>query len=257
MRAAGETAVSFESGAAFLKAAPDLADGCVILDVRMPGMGGLELQKQLKLIGFKLPIIVMTLKGDMETAVRAMKGGAVDFIEKPFDDEKLLDAINEAMAMETAPVHDRESMEAAKRIARLSPRERQVLDKLVVGRLTKQIAYDLGISARTVEVHRAHMFARLGTRTPAEAVRLAVLAHAHDGSPALDPPGQCGLARVAEIGGRSLPHWNRAKPATRRYRPIRTRAIWRPRASVTRTDDPCQLSSCASSRAIVSPCDAA
>jgi two-component system response regulator FixJ len=102
MRAAGETAVSFESGAAFLKAAPDLADGCVILDVRMPGMGGLELQKQLKLIGFKLPIIVMTLKGDMETAVRAMKGGAVDFIEKPFDDEKLFDAINEAMAAETA-----------------------------------------------------------------------------------------------------------------------------------------------------------
>jgi two-component system response regulator FixJ len=192
MRAAGETAVSFESGAAFLKAAPDLADGCVILDVRMPGMGGLELQKQLKLIGFKLPIIVMTLKGDMETAVRAMKGGAVDFIEKPFDDEKLLDAINEAMAMETAPAHDRESMEAAKRIARLSPRERQVLDKLVVGRLTKQIAYDLGISARTVEVHRARMFARLGTRTPAEAVRLAVLAQlapAHDGPPAVDPPG--------------------------------------------------------------------
>jgi two-component system response regulator FixJ len=191
MRAAGETAVSFESGAAFLKAAPDLADGCVILDVRMPGMGGLELQKQLKLIGFRLPIIVMTLKGDMETAVRAMKGGAVDFIEKPFDDEKLLDAINEAMAMETAPVHDRESMEAAKRIARLSPRERQVLDKLVAGRLTKQIAYDLGISARTVEVHRARMFARLGTRTPAEAVRLAVLAQlapAHVGSPATDRP---------------------------------------------------------------------
>ncbi|MET4624254.1 two-component system response regulator FixJ [Bradyrhizobium sp. I1.8.5] len=193
MRSVGVTAVSFESGPAFLKAAPDLADGCVILDVRMPGMGGLELQKQLKLIGFKLPIIVMTLKGDMETAVRAMKGGAVDFIEKPFDDEKLLDAINEAMAMETAPVHDREGMEAAKRIARLSPRERQVLDKLVAGRLTKQIAYDLGISARTVEVHRARMFARLGTRTPAEAVRLAVLAqltHVHDGSPAADPPGK-------------------------------------------------------------------
>src|SRR5712672_4403768 len=127
MRSVGATAVSFGSGAAFLKVAPDLADGCVILDVRMPGMGGLELQKQLKLIGFRLPIIVMTLKGDLETAVRAMKGGAVDFIEKPFDDEKLLDAINDAMAVETAPVHDREGIEAAKRIARLSPRERQVL----------------------------------------------------------------------------------------------------------------------------------
>src|SRR5258705_4680419 len=177
MRSVGMTAISFASGPAFLKAAPDLADGCVILDVRMPGMGGLELQKQLKLIGFRLPIIVMTLKGDMETAVRAMKGGAVDFIEKPFDDEKLLDAINEAMAVGTVPVHDRQSIEAARRIARLSPRERQGLGKLVAGRLTKQVAYDLGISARTVEVHRARMFARLGTRTSAEAVRLAVHAH--------------------------------------------------------------------------------
>src|SRR3977135_4539312 len=176
MRSVGMTAISFASGPAFLKAAPDVADGCVILDVRMPGMGGLELQKQLKLIGFRLPIIVMTLKGDMETAVRAMKGGAVDFIEKPFDDEKLLDAINEAMAMETVPVHDRESKEAAKLIAKLSPRERQVLDKLVAGRSTKQMAYDLGISARTVEVHRARMLARLGTRSSAEAIRLAVLA---------------------------------------------------------------------------------
>src|ERR1700709_903953 len=147
MRSVGATVVSFESGAAFLKAAPDLADGCVILDVRMPGMGGLELQKQLKLISFRLPIIVITLKGDMETAVRAMKGGAVDFIEKPFDDEKLLDAINEAMAMETAPVHDRESMEAAKRIARLSRRERQVLDKLVAGGLTNTIPTDFGTDA--------------------------------------------------------------------------------------------------------------
>src|SRR4030081_2905665 len=119
------------------------------------------------------------------------EGRGSRFHQKPFDDEKLLDAINEAMAMETVPVHDRESMEAARRIARLSPRERQVLDKLVAGRLTKQIAYDLGISARTVEVHRARMFARLGTRTPAEAVRLAVLAQlapAHVGSPATDRP---------------------------------------------------------------------
>src|SRR6267378_2166704 len=154
MRSVGMTAISFASGPAFLKAAPDLADGCVILDVRMPGMGGLELQTQLKSLGFKLPIIVMTLKGDMETAVRAMKGGAVDFIEKPFNDEGLLVAIN----------------------AGLSPRERQVLDALVAGRSTKQMAYDLGISARTVEVHRARMLARLGTHSLAEAIRLAVLA---------------------------------------------------------------------------------
>ena len=182
LRSAGLTAVSFESGAAFLKVAPDLVDGCVILDVRMPGMGGLELQKKLKSLGFKLPIIVMTLKGDLETAVRAMKGGAVDFIEKPFDDDGLLVAINAALALAPGPPsHHRESIEAAKRVARLSPREHQVLDGVVAGRMTKQIAFDLGISARTVEEHRARMLARLGARSPAEAVRLAVLA-------ALAPP---------------------------------------------------------------------
>src|SRR3981081_3560036 len=176
LRSAGMTAVLFESASAFLKAAPTLVDGCVLVDVRMPGMSGLELQKQLKSLGFKLPIIVMTLKGDMETAVRAMKGGAVDFIEKPFNDEGLLGAINAALARDPGPTRDRESMEAAKRVAKLSPRERQVLDGLVAGRLTKQIAHDLGISARTVEEHRARMLARLGTRSPAEAVRLAVMA---------------------------------------------------------------------------------
>ena len=148
----------------------------VTLDIDMPGMGGLELQQQLKSLGFKLPIIVMTLKGDMETAVRAMKGGAVDFIEKPFNDEGLLVAINAALALPLGPARDSESMAAAQRVAGLSPRERQVLDALVAGRSTKQMAYDLGISARTVEVHRARMLARLGTHSLAEAIRLAVLA---------------------------------------------------------------------------------
>ena len=176
LRSAGMTAVLFESASAFLKAAPTLVDGCVLVDVRMPGMGGLELQKQLKSLGFKLPIIVMTLKGDMETAVRAMKGGAVDFIEKPFNDEGLLGAINAALALPLGPARDRETMDAVQRVAGLSPRERQVLDALVAGRATKQMAYDLGISARTVEVHRARMLARLGTHSLAEAIRLAVLA---------------------------------------------------------------------------------
>jgi two-component system response regulator FixJ len=170
------TAVLFESASAFLKAAPTLVDGCVLVDVRMPGMSGLELQKQLKSLGFKLPIIVMTLKGDMETAVRAMKGGAVDFIEKLFNDEGLLGAINAALALPLGPARDRETVDAVLRVAGLSPRERQVLDALVAGRATKQMAYDLGISARTVEVHRARMLARLGTHSLAEAIRLAVLA---------------------------------------------------------------------------------
>jgi two-component system response regulator FixJ len=127
-------------------------------------------------LGFKLPIIVMTLKGDMETAVRAMKGGAVDFIEKPFNDEGLLVAINAALALPLGPARDSESMAAARRLAGLSPRERQVLDALVAGRSTKQMAYDLGISARRSRVHRARMLARLRTHSLAEAIRLAVLA---------------------------------------------------------------------------------
>src|SRR5258705_3226635 len=140
LRSAGLTAVSFESASAFLKVAPELIGGCVLLDVRMPGMGGLELQTQLKSLGFKLPIIVMTLKDDLGTAVRAMKGGAVDFIEKPFNDEGLLGAINAALAAASSPTRERESLDAAQRIAVLSPRERQVLDALVAGRTTKQIA---------------------------------------------------------------------------------------------------------------------
>jgi two-component system, LuxR family, response regulator FixJ len=176
LRAVGLTGVSFESAAAFLKAAPGLIDGCVLLDVRMPGMDGLKLQRELKSLGFKLPVIVMTLKGDMQTAVRAMKGGAVDFIEKPFNDEGLLGAIHAALASTLRPTRDSESMDAAQRLARLSPRERQVLDALVTGRTTKQIAYDFGISARTVEVHRARMLARLKTHSLAEAIRLAVMA---------------------------------------------------------------------------------
>jgi two-component system response regulator FixJ len=128
-----------------------------------------------------------------------MKGGAVDFIEKPFDDDGLLVAINAALALAPGPPsHDRESIEAAKRVARLSPREHQVLDGVVAGRVTKQIAFDLGISARTVEEHRARMLARLGTRSPAEAVRLAVMAEVapdHGESRAAGPRPYVGASR--------------------------------------------------------------
>jgi two-component system response regulator FixJ len=123
-----------------------------------------------------LPVIVMTAHGDVARAVQAMKAGAVDFLEKPFDDETLLNAIEAALAKAGRRVGDREAVEAAQRIATLSPREREVLDGLVAGRPNKVIAFDLGISVRTVEVHRARMMERLGTRKLADAVRLAVLA---------------------------------------------------------------------------------
>jgi two-component system response regulator FixJ len=173
---AGFTPVLYDSGFAMLEAASGLSGGCVLLDLRMPGVDGLALQAKLNDLGIRLPVILMTGQGDVPTAVRAMKTGAVDFIEKPFDDERLLASIELAVAGERGGGRDREALEAAQRIVLLSPRERQVLDGLVAGHPNKVIAHDLGISVRTVEVHRARMLQRLGTRRAAEAIRLAVMA---------------------------------------------------------------------------------
>jgi two-component system response regulator FixJ len=161
---------------AFLAAAPGLSSGCVLLDVRMPGMDGLTLQAKLAKLDNHLPVVVMTGQGDVQTAVRAMKAGAVDFIEKPYEDKVLVKAIELAMSLPRQSDRNHEAAEAVQRVAALSPRERQVLDALVAGRPNKVIAYDLGISARTVEVHRARMMERLGVRQLAEAIRLAVMA---------------------------------------------------------------------------------
>ena len=173
---AGFTPILYASGFAVLNAAAGLSAGCMLLDVQMPGMDGLELQARLGDLGVRVPLIVMTGHGDVPTAVRAMKAGAVDFLEKPFDDERLLAAIEAALVSAGEAGRELEATEAAHRIAALSPRERQVLDGLVAGQMNKTIAYDLGISVRTVEVHRARMLERLGTRHTAEAIRLAVMA---------------------------------------------------------------------------------
>jgi two-component system response regulator FixJ len=148
----------------------------MLLDVRLPGMDGLELQAQLTDLGVRLPVIVMNGQGDVPTAVRAMRAGAIDFIEKPFDEERLLMAIKAALASAGQVERDHDVAEAAQRIGTLSPRERQVLDGLVAGRPNKVIAHDLGISVRTVEVHRARMLERLGVRSTSKAIRLAVMA---------------------------------------------------------------------------------
>jgi two-component system response regulator FixJ len=142
----------------------------------MPGIDGLEVQALLNRLGFRLPIVVMTGHGDVATAVQAMKAGAVDFIEKPCDDERLLGAIKQALTISRPAARGREAAAAAQRIATLSARERQVLDALAVGHRNKVVALDLGISVRTVEVHRARMLERLGVRSLAEAIRLAVQA---------------------------------------------------------------------------------
>jgi two-component system response regulator FixJ len=167
---------SYETPQMFLDAAPALAPGCVILDIRMPEMDGLQLQAQLIEHNVPLPVIMVTGQGDVQSAVRAMKAGAVDFIEKPYDDEVLLRTIEAALARVSRTGRDAETAEAVRRIATLTSRERQVLDALIAGRPNKVIAFDLGISVRTVEVHRARMMDRLGVRQLAEAVRLAVIA---------------------------------------------------------------------------------
>jgi two-component system response regulator FixJ len=174
--AAGFDPVSYATPKVFLDAAPGLSAGCLLLDLRMPGMGGLELQVRLNERGSRVPIIVMTAQGDVPTAVKAMKAGAVDFIEKPYDDDVLIAAIEAALAKAEKPDRSVDVADAARRIAALSRREREVLDALMAGRPNKVIAFDLGISVRTVEVHRARMMDRLGTRQLAEAIRLAVLA---------------------------------------------------------------------------------
>jgi two-component system, LuxR family, response regulator FixJ len=171
----GFITVSYAAPDSFLLAASGLTDGCVLLDVKMPGVGGLEVQSMLKAIGFALPIIVITGQGDIHTAVRSMKAGAFDFLEKPYEGEVLLAAIEAALAA-SRDDHVRQAVDSAQRIARLSPREREVLDALVAGASNKVIAFDLGLSVRTVEVHRGRMMERLGTRQLAEAIRLAVLA---------------------------------------------------------------------------------
>src|ERR1700730_18678712 len=176
LQSAGLATIPYDSSSAFLDAASNLPAGCALLDVDMPGIDGLELQGRLRALGVALPVVVMTEQGDVQMAVRAMKAGAVDFIEKPFEEDVLVTAIELAFVQGGAGDRALEVADAARRIALLTRREREVLDGLVAGRPNKLIAFDLGISVRTVEVHRARMMDRLGVRHIAEAVRLAVVA---------------------------------------------------------------------------------
>jgi two-component system response regulator FixJ len=185
--AADFQSVSYESPIEFLEAAPGLSGGCVLLDIKMPGMDGLQVQARLAELGSTLPVIMVTGQGDVQTAVRAMKAGAVDFIEKPYDEDMLLRAVGSALARPSLTDREREAADAATRIAALSPREREVLEALVAGHPNKVIAFDLGISVRTVEVHRARMMERLGVRQLAEAIRLAVTARLAGGNAARRP----------------------------------------------------------------------
>jgi two-component system response regulator FixJ len=179
--------ITFERPDLFLTAAKTFKTGCVLLDVRLPGMSGLDVQVQLHEMRSDLAVIIVTGQGDIQTAVRAMKAGASDFLEKPYSDHALLGSIEAAFGKENRSDRDRDIADAVRRVAALSPREREVLDGLMAGRPNKLIAYHLGISVRTVEVHRARMMERLGMRQLAEAIRLGVMARLDAPPPAGKP----------------------------------------------------------------------
>jgi two-component system response regulator FixJ len=178
LKTSGYQVEAYPSGLELLKAAVDLPRGCILLDIRMPGMDGLEVQQALQEKGVALPVIIMTGHGDVALAVRAMKAGAVDFIEKPFEMATLLAALEEGFQrLSQKKVSGERRKDAEVRLQALTPRERDVLDGLAHGLPNKTIAYDLGISPRTVEIHRANLMTKLCVRSLSEALRLAFAAH--------------------------------------------------------------------------------
>jgi len=174
--AKGYAALAFPSAEAFLAALPERPTGCALVDIRMPRMSGLELQSELKRRGVRLPIVIVTGHGDVPVAVAALKAGAVDFLEKPFDGEALLAAIAEALRIGALPQvelpFERGAVES--RFAQLSQREREVMDLVVAGQPNKVIAHRLKIALRTVEIHRARVMEKTGARSLSELVRMTI-----------------------------------------------------------------------------------
>ena len=177
LKTSGFDVETFASGVNFLKVARSLDPGCVLLDVRMPEIDGLAVQANMKEHGIALPVIVMTGHGDVTVAVAAMKAGAVDFLEKPFERAELLAAMDNGFARieQTVYREDRAAL-AVIRLAALTPRECDVLKGLVHGLPNKTIAFNLGISPRTVEIHRAHLMTKLNVRSLSEVLRIAFAA---------------------------------------------------------------------------------
>ncbi|MDO9223059.1 MAG: response regulator FixJ [Caulobacter sp.] len=174
---AGFNVVASASARAFLETIPDPRLGCIVTDIRMPDMTGLDLIRSLVASGYDYPVIVITGHGDVPLAVEAMKAGVIDFIEKPFDDEVLLGALRTAFRRKhDEPGVNPERHAIALRLAELSPREREVLEGVVSGKANKIIAHDLGISPRTVEVYRANLMTKMGAASLSELVRMALVA---------------------------------------------------------------------------------
>ncbi len=177
LRHAGFTVEQLESGVAFLKQAKGAERGCVLLDVRMPEMDGLQVQQQMIRDGIDMPVVILTGHGDVEIAVQAMRAGAINFLEKPYEKEALIAAMEEAFErLEDNNLKEMAASEAKVRLACLTGREQDVLEGLMAGYPNKTIAYDLGISPRTVEIYRANMMEKLRVRSLAEALRIGFAA---------------------------------------------------------------------------------
>lgn len=174
LSSAGLEARGFPSPAAFLQAHDPATPGCLVLDVAMPGLDGLEVQQALAVADGARPIVFLTGRGDIPTTVRAMKGGAVDFLTKPVNDRDLLAAVRNAIEIDRAAREAQTELDALRqRLASLTPREREVLVHVVAGRLNKQIAADLGTVEKTIKVHRARIMEKMAVRSLADLVRVA------------------------------------------------------------------------------------
>lgn len=165
---------AFTSAQDFLNAYDPAQPGCLVLDVRMSGMSGLELQTRLNELGIRIPTVIMTGHGDVPMAVEAMKAGALDFVEKPFRDQVMLDSIQKAVAVDRRNREaDRQRADFRSKLKELTQREQQVMDLLVAGKANKVIAYELGISQKTVDFHRSNILSKLGVNSVVDLVRLA------------------------------------------------------------------------------------
>lgn len=171
LRAVGLTGQAFSSAAEFLQNYDPEQHGCLVADIRMPGMSGLDLQDELNRLGAHIPLIFITGHGDVPMAVDAMKSGALDFIEKPFRDQDLLDRVNQALSWDKERrTRNLETLAIRERLAALTPRETEVMERVVQGQANKVIAMDLGVSQRTVEIHRARVMEKMEVRSVAKLV---------------------------------------------------------------------------------------
>ena len=173
LKSAGLAVETYASATAFLEAYCPTRHSCLILDVRMPGITGMELQETLTSQQIDIPVIIITGHGDVQMAVRAVRKGAIDFIEKPFDDHVLLGRVKEALDLDAHRRQEKEQRaEVEALVARLTPREREVMDLLAAGKANKEIAFELGLSRKTVDIHRAHVMMKLGIDSLTDLVRM-------------------------------------------------------------------------------------